>query len=73
MSPCPLLFIRLFVTDFLQGCLSETTLDSPPPTLLLREWAKSKLTGGSWSDALVAALNVGISVVLVPFVGLTLL
>ena len=61
------LCIRSFATDFLQQCLStpersvDTTLHSPFPTPLLREWAKSKLTGGSWRDALVAALNVSIS------------
>ena len=59
--------MRHFATDFLQRCLStpessvETTVHSPFPALLLREWAKSKLTGGSWRDALVAALNVSIS------------
>jgi hypothetical protein len=70
--PVPLLCIRHFATDFSQRCLSKTTLHSPPLTLLLREWAKSKLTGGSWSDALVAALNVSTSSVLVPHVSLTL-
>jgi hypothetical protein len=35
--------------------------DQPSPTSLLRKWAKSQLTGGSWKNALVAALNVNIS------------
>ena len=62
----PLLCIQRFATDFLQRYLStikssvDTTLDSPPPTPLLRQWAKSKLTGGSWRDALLSALNVSI-------------
>jgi hypothetical protein len=62
--PVPPLCIRHFVTDFLQQCLStsERSVDTTlSPTLLLREWAKSTLTGSSWRDALVAAINVSIS------------
>ena len=76
--PVPLTCIRYLAVDFLQRCLStpesgvDTTLRSPSPTPLLREWARSKLTGSSWREALVAALNVSISCFLVPFVGLTL-
>ena len=61
------LCIRHFITDFLQRCLSapanslDTNIRSPPPTLLLREWAKIELTGGLWRDPLVAALSVSIS------------
>jgi hypothetical protein len=63
----PPLYIQHFATDFLERCLStpessvDTTHHSPFPTPLLREWAKSKLIGGSWRDALVATLNVSIS------------
>ena len=63
----PLLCIRLFATVFLERYLStpeisvDTTLHSPSLPLLLREWAKLKLTGGSWRDALDAAINVSIS------------
>ena len=32
-----------------------------PPTALLREWAKAKLTNGTWKDALDLAVNVSIS------------
>ena len=77
--PVPPLCIRHFATDFLQRYLStaessaDTTLHSLSPTPLLREWAKSKLTDGLWRDALVATFKVGISFVLVPLVGLTLL
>ena len=62
--PVPPPCIRRFPTDSLQRCLStpessaDTTLHSPS---LLMEWAKSILKGGSWRDALVAALNVSIS------------
>ena len=70
--------IQHFATDFLQRCLStaessDTTLHSPSPTLLLREWAKLTLTGSSWRNALVGAVNVSIYFVLVLFVDLTLL
>ena len=64
--PFPPLCIRRFATDFLQRCLStpegsvDTTLHSLSPTPLLREWAKLKLAGGSWREALVAALNVSL-------------
>ena len=62
--PVPPLCIQHFATDFLNRYLStsessrDTTLHSPSPTPILREWAKSTLTGGSWGDALVSALNV---------------
>ena len=65
--PVPALCIRHFATDFLQRYLStpesraDATLHSTSPTPLLREWAKSKLTSGSWRDALLAARNVSIS------------
>jgi hypothetical protein len=65
--PVPPPCVRHFAPDFLERCLStpessvDTTLHSPSSTPLLREWAKSKLTGGSWRNALVAALNVSIS------------
>ena len=65
--PDPPLCIQYFSTDFLQRCLStpessaDTTLHSQSTSPLLREWAKSKLTCGSWRDALAAALNVSIS------------
>ena len=32
-----------------------------PPTPLLREWAKAKLTNGTWKDALDLAVGVSIS------------
>ena len=32
----------------------------PLPTLLLREWAKFKLTSSSWKDALAAAVVVSL-------------
>ena len=70
--PVPPLCIRHFPTDFLQRYLStpegsiDTTLHSPPSMPLLREWAKSTLTGGSWRDALVSALNVSTSFVSTP-------
>ena len=63
----PPLCIRHVATDFLQRCLStpessvDTSPNTPTPTPLLRQWAKLKLTGGSWTDALVAALTVSIS------------
>ena len=38
------------------GAISAT-----PPTPLLREWAKAKLTNGTWKDALDLAVNVSIS------------
>ena len=48
----------------------------PPDTFvkqpLLRKWAGLKLTGGSWRDALVAALDVSISFYSGVFAGLTL-
>ena len=59
--------IRYFAIVFLQRCLStpesnvDTSLHSPSPAPLLREWVKSKLTGGSWRDAMAAALNVSTS------------
>ena len=62
--PVPPLCIQHFATDFLNRYLStsestrDTALHSPSPTPILREWAKSTLTGGSWGDALVSALNV---------------
>jgi hypothetical protein len=68
----PPLYIRSCATDFLERCLStpesgvDTTLHSPPPTPLLRKWAKSKLMGGSWRDALVAAVNVSTSFLSTP-------
>ena len=40
--------------------------------LLLRKWAASKLTDGSWRDALVTALDVSISFYSGAFTGLTL-
>ncbi|KAF8557454.1 hypothetical protein OG21DRAFT_1482320 [Imleria badia] len=49
--PAPPLCIRHFATDFLQRFLStpesrgDTTLHSPTPVPLLREWARLKLTG----------------------------
>ena len=64
--PVVALCIRSFATDFLQQYLStpessaDTAFRSPSPTPLLTEWAKSKLTSGSWRDALVASLNVSI-------------
>ena len=67
--PVALLCIEYFGTDFLQRCLStpetgvDTTLHSLSPTPLLREWAKLKLIGGSWREALAAAVNVSISLV----------
>ena len=76
--PVPPLCIRHFHTDFLQRCLStpengdHTTPHLPSLTPLLREWAKSKLTGGSWRGALDAAFKVSIPFVLVPLVDLTL-
>ena len=60
----PVTCIQYLAIEFLRQCLStpetgvDTTLHSPSPTLLLREWAKSKLTGSSWREALVTALNV---------------
>jgi hypothetical protein len=68
----PPLYIRSCATDFLERCLStpesgvDTTLHSPSPTPLLRKWAKSKLIGGSWRDALVAAVNVSTSFLSTP-------
>jgi hypothetical protein len=65
--PVPPPCIRHFATDFLQRCLSapegsvDAAIHSASPTPLLREWAKSKLTNGSWRDALAATLNVNIS------------
>jgi hypothetical protein len=59
--------IITWVSDFLQRYLStpadsvDATLHPPSPMPLLREWAKSKLTSGSWRDALVVTLNVSIS------------
>ena len=73
--PVPPPYIQHFATDFLQRCLCtpESSIDATPsPVPILREWAKSKLTGGPWRDALVAALNVSTPFVLVPLVGLTL-
>jgi tetratricopeptide (TPR) repeat protein len=76
--PIPPLCIPHFPPDFLQRCLSTpessvgTTLNSPSPTPLLREWAQSKLTGGSWRDALVTALNVSIFFCSGALVGLTI-
>ena len=61
--PVPPLYIH-FATDFFNRYLStsestrDTTIHSPSPMPILREWAKSKLTGGSWGDALVSAVNV---------------
>ena len=62
--PCAL----YFATDFLRRCLStpkgngdRTGDQSPSPTPLLREWAKSELTASSWKDALIASLNVSFS------------
>ena len=46
--------------QYLSAVDINTTLDSPFPTLLLREWAKLKLTSSSWKDALVMAVNVSI-------------
>ena len=74
----PPLYTQQFATDFLNRYLStsestrDTTLHSPSPTPILREWAKSKLTSGSWGDALVSALNVGTTFVLKALVRLTL-
>ena len=65
--PVPPLCIRRFATDFSQRCLStaessaDTILHPPSPTPLLKEWARSKLAGDSWSDALVGAVNVSVS------------
>ncbi|KAF8547863.1 hypothetical protein OG21DRAFT_1449832 [Imleria badia] len=55
--------VTTWVSDFLQQCLStpessgDSSLHSPSPAPLLRKWAKLKLSGGSWKDALIAALN----------------
>ncbi|KAF8557067.1 TPR-like protein [Imleria badia] len=53
------LCVRSFATDFLQRYLSnlQCNVDITTPTPLLRGWAKLKLTGSSWEDALVIALN----------------
>ena len=40
--------------------LTPCGLDPLSPTPLFREWAKSKLTSGSWRDALVVTPNVSI-------------
>ena len=62
--PAPVLCIRHFATDFLERFLStpeskvDATVHLKSLTPLLREWAKSKLRGGSWRDALVASWNV---------------
>ena len=70
--PVPPLCIRHFTTDFLQRCLSnpesslDITLHSPFPVPLLREWAKLKLTGGSWRDALGATFSVSSSFLSTP-------
>ena len=46
--------------QYLSALDADATLNSPSPTLLLKEWARLKLTGSSWKDALVAAVNVSI-------------
>jgi hypothetical protein len=43
---------------YLNPVILEDVCIVPP---LLRKWAESQLTGGSWRDALVAALDVSIS------------
>ena len=53
--------LQYFATDFLQQCLSTPDVNTTiSPTPLLREWAKLKLAGGSWKDALVATVNVSV-------------
>ena len=50
--------IQPFLPDFIQRCLSTPNRN---PTSLLREWAKARLTNGTWKDALDLAVSVGIS------------
>ena len=50
----------------MQRCLSTPNhnvdaVSATPPTPLLREWAKAKLTNGTWKDALDLAVSVSIS------------
>ena len=58
-------------SDFTYRCLSvpgsdgdaptpHTTLDSPPLTLLLREWAKAQLARDLWRDTLLSAVSVSV-------------
>ena len=58
--------VQPFLLDFMQRRLSSPncnvdTVSTTPPTPLLREWAKAKLTIGTWKDALDIAVGVSIS------------
>ena len=58
--------IQPFLSDFLQRRLSTPNysvdvVSAMHPTPLLREWAKAKLTNGTWKDALGLAVSVSIS------------
>ena len=58
--------VQPFLLDFMQRRLSSPNCDvdavsAMPPTPLLREWAKAKLTNGTWKDALDNAVSVSIS------------
>lgn len=73
-STCSSAIHLTFHAAFVKQCLStrENSGDAPSeghdhvlfhptsPTPLLREWAKLELTGGSWKDALAAAVDVSI-------------
>ena len=55
-----------FLPGFVQRCLSTPNhnvdaVSATPPTPLLRQWAKAKLTNGTWKDALDLAVSVSIS------------
>lgn len=67
-----LLFIQPFFSGFTQRYLSAPESDNDAAqdngvafdsatTSLLREWTKSKLSSGSWKDALVVAIRVSVS------------
>ena len=58
--------IQPFLSDFLQRRLptpnhNVDAVSAIPPTPLLREWAKAKLTNGTWKDTLDLAVSVSIS------------
>ena len=59
--------IQHFLLDFMQQRLSTPNhnadaVSATPSTPLLREWAKAKLTNGTWKDALDLAISVSISI-----------
>ena len=65
-STCFATGIQPFLSDFMQRSLSSPNcnVDAASPTApipLLREWAKARLTNGTWKDALDVAVSVSIS------------